>query len=49
MMKNGVLVPRAVVLDLIKQAMLKNLGRYACERYRTCEAFQGTTIIRTTY
>jgi len=26
MMKNGVLVPRAVVLDLIKQAMLKNLA-----------------------
>ncbi len=26
MMKNGVLVPRAVVLDLIKQAMLKNLS-----------------------
>jgi adenylate kinase len=26
MMVKGVLVPRAVVLDLIKQAMLKNLG-----------------------
>lgn len=26
MMKTGVLVPRQVVLDLLKQAMLKNLG-----------------------